>query len=291
MPVFRRLLRLAAICRFSGVGCLIAMALALSSAPASACKYNREVFIGTDAERAAWEKRAEIARRAAVEARQKQFRHDVRTGKIDSATGLAGLLIPGARGWYLEDENYCLPRPASDGPIMPLEYMLEDAFKGSELEGLDGESLSNLASGSFVRNELAAFNGSCNEEFRAGFARRLRAEVSRRTLDEAYLVLSNSGERRDGYFRFKDAQRVTQPEAETWPSPGSRLSAHRRHKVTRVLQEFWADALPQLGTTSLVCPNARAQLVSDRETYLQRVRKRATYPRYLELAAKGREGG
>ena len=254
---------------------------------ASACVYLPTTFVGTMAEEAAWKKRAERDRRAAVGVRQQEFRKGVQAGTIDSAEGLAELLIPNVREWYA-DRSDCGPGGDGDGPPMPKATMIADAFTGSELDGLDEESLGEFVSATFVRTSLNAYNHDCNAEFRARFANRLRTSVSRRELDDAFLLLNESGERRVSYYSFSEVERVTPPRAKALTKRATVLG-DPQYPVARALETFWTDAGPQLSSPRLTCPLAFRQLVTARDAELQRLRKRPSYSRLTERAANERE--
>jgi hypothetical protein len=259
-----------------------------SPASANACFFVSPIYAGTKAEVAAARKQAERARIAAVRVRQQKFRDGVRAGAIDSANGLATFLIPNIREWYA-DRTDCGPRGDGDGPSMPTEMMLLRAFAGSELDGLDGDTLSDFISPTFARGPLDSYNQACSAEFRSGFASRLRAAVPRADRDKAFLLLSDKGERRTGYYAFADMARVTRPNLNSPPPGPAKLLADRRHPVTSALESFWTDAVPQLGSPASACPNAYQQLVALRDVELQQLRKRPYYPRLVERAASERK--
>jgi hypothetical protein len=174
---------------------------------------------------------------------------------------------------------------------MPIQSMVEMAFKGSELEGLSGDQLMDMfTSGEFERVTVHADNAACNAEFRRSFADRLRAVVPRRTRDRFYTRLSRSGERRWSFFRFTDRDRATRPQLGFERPAIARLLADKRQPVVRALDAFWIETGPKLGTPNLMCPAAYQQMLLHRDAELQTMRKRKSYSYYLQLAAKRREG-
>ncbi|MBC9031704.1 hypothetical protein IAG41_04800 [Sphingomonas sp. JC676] len=257
-------------------------------ASANACFVVAPVYSGTKAEVAARKKQKERERIVAVRVRQQKFREGVRAGTIDSANGLAVLLIPNIREWYA-DKTGCGPGGDGDGPSMPMEMMLLRAFSGSELDGLDGDTLSDFISGRFTRGPLDSYNHDCSAEFRSGFASRLRTAVPRADRDKAFLLLSDRGERGTGYYKFADVARVTQPYVSSSPPGPAKLLADRGHPVTLALESFWTDAVPQLGSPASACPKAYRQLVALRGAELQQLRKRPYYPRLVERATSERK--
>ena len=268
---------------------VVAAAVGLFAGSANACSpsLRRSSVSANPTEQAEWQKQIEQDRKAAAQAQRKEFRDGLRTGKIDSAKALAELLIPNVREW-IADRSDCSPEADGDGPQMSMQDMLVAAFAGSELHGLSGNTLSDIVTPSFRRGQLDAYNSRCNAELRARFADRLRLAVSRRERDDALLLLSNVGERRAGYFHFVDAKRVTRPVAATSSPAMAEMLADRRHPVTRALEGFWADALPQLGSPELTCPAAHAQFIADRDVELQRLRRKKSYSSYVERAARER---
>lgn len=245
-------------------------------------------LLRTDEERATYEKQAAKAERAAARARRSAFRRAVRAGEVDSALGLANLLIPNVREWY-EDHGSCGPDGDGDGPRMPVQGVLEEAFAGSELEGLSGSELSDLAV-RFRRDALPGYNHDCSAEFRARFADRLRASIPQRRLDDSLLLLSEQGERRwSTYFRFADVKRATRPQARPSSRQLAKVLSSRRHPVGRAIEDFWMAETARLGSPALVCPAAYRQLVADRDAELRRLRQRPGYAQQLEQAARARE--
>lgn len=267
------------------IGCLAFLAW---STQVSACFFNPVISIGSATQKAKWERERQAAVLADDRARKSQFRRGVRTGRIDSARGLSELLIPNVREWY-EDRSDCGPGGDGDGPKMPVEDMFADVFAGSELDGLDGQSLGDLASSAFQQRIFDTHNPDCNAEFRASFADRLNSVLTKRELDYTFLRLSRSGERRSGYFRFADAKRATKPQKRYGPGGAAELNANSRDRLFRALDDFWDEARPRLGTRSLMCPNAYRLLMIDRDQELQRLRGGPRYSLYLKGAAEARE--
>jgi hypothetical protein len=237
------------------------------------------------------ELRAEERQRERIaQARRKQFRAGVHSGKIDSANGLAELLIPNVREWFA-DRSDCGPGGDGDGPTMPRADMIAAAFVGSELDGLDKKQLDRVVPAVFVRTALDDYNLACNVEFRARFADQLRRTLRRRERDAALLKLSNDGDFRIGYYRFTDVQRMRRPELQPprfRPERGGKLLRDPSHPVTRTVDAFWSEAEPQLQNISLVCPTAHRELLVAREAALQKLRQRRNYPELRKLADEGR---
>lgn len=222
--------------------------------------------------------RDQWARRRNLKIKNKQFRKDVASGKIDSADGLADLLIPNLREWK-GGGNDCSGPPPVDGPVMTQEDMLAAAMVGTELEGMNKDDLYFVSAG-FVRRDLQAYNEACNEEFRAVFATQLRQSVSRRARDRAYFHLSWLGTRRGRYFQFPDVQRAALP---VLADEGSiQLPLESTDPVNRALNRFWVQALPRLREPNSSCPEAHRKFLAAREIYLHRLRESNWYSRFMK---------
>lgn len=243
----------------------------LTPVSASACVVLPLTYVGSKSQKAAWEKRIERNRKAAVVIRQREFRNGVRSGSIDSASGLANLLIPNIREWYA-DKTDCGPGGDGDGPTMPKELMFANVFAGSELDGLGGTWLADLISASFIRGPLDRYHRDCSAEFRAGFANQLQIAVSRREREKVLLRLSNSGRYLESQYRFADPARTARPEPADH-RPAKILSRISR-PVAVALERFWADARWRLASSAQACPKAHERLVAAREIELDPIRKR-----------------
>lgn len=232
---------------------------------------------------AKWNREQATKERKAARLRQKQFRNDVRNGAIDSAAGLSELLIPNVREWW-EDRTDCGPDGDHDGPPMPVEAMVAEAFVGTELEGLEQEELLDYVPSRFARALRDTYARPCNTEFRARFSERLNAEVSLDDRNAAYLLLSKDGEYRWSYFRFTEARRSTRPELR---SPNLQ-KAVSRSRLTPILDAFWDEAIPYLREASLICPTAHRELMASRAIELERLRQRSNYAAIRARAEIGR---
>ena len=124
---------------------------------AHACALIAVTQVGTTADEARSRDDAVRDRNAARRARQRNFEAAVRAGTVDGADGMAELLIPNVREWYA-DRSDCGPGGDGDGSSMPQATMLADAFAGTELDGLDGDALSDLVTAAFRREPLALYN-------------------------------------------------------------------------------------------------------------------------------------
>lgn len=210
--------------------------------------------------------------------KKKQFRRDVASGKIDSASGLADLLIPNLREWQTGGTD-CWGPPLVDGPVMSREDMLAAAMVGTELEGMDKNDLYQ-ASAWFIRGPLQEYNEACNDEFRTVFVAQLKQEVHRRARDRAYLRLSWLGTRHGRYFQFPDVQRATLP---VLADEGSiQLPLEATDPVNRALNKFWVQALPRLREPNSSCPEAHRKFLAAREIYLHKLRESNWYSRFMK---------
>jgi hypothetical protein len=215
------------------------------------------------------------------------LREGLRSGTIDSAADLSELLIPNVREWYA-DRSDCGPGGDGDGPPMPRAAMIASAFAGSALDGLDEQSLSEVAPPAFVRTSLYAYNHDCNTEFRAQFTSRLRTTVPRQQRDDALMRLNMIGETRSSYYSFADVERAKRPLLEPRSTALTRL-ADAQHPVTQVLEAFWTDVGPRLASPMLTCPVAYRQLITARDAEIDRLRSRPSYSRFFIRAARERE--
>lgn len=258
--------------RLTLIVCLMVLGDLYLSQPASACALRPATTVGTDQEVAAWRKAAPQRHKAAALIRRQQFQERIRNGW--SAEGLAALLIPNVREWY-EDESDCGPRSDGDGPAMADHFLIMDAFKGSQFEGVKGELLQEAMSATFKR-ALRHFKERCNIEFRGQFEQELRARVPRRELDRVVVWLSEGGERETRLFRFDDEERATLPKpASPMVDPGAiESSTYRRSLVHKILESFWQDATPELGSAVGTCPHAYSQLLGARATEIEWLRRR-----------------
>jgi hypothetical protein len=277
----RKLIRMTGFAAASGC-------FAFAAPAAQACALTPVTVVGGDLspeQREAWEKERAGQDRARVAAERERFRTDVLVGTIDSAEGLAEVLVPNVREWW-GDRSDCGPSGDGDGPPMPVDEQVEAAFTGTELDELDGNRLGELFP-RFRRDFHYELGNACNLEFRSRFAERVRRDVPRTERDAAYLVLSGSGAYRVRYYRFADAKRTVPRETVTGWAAGL-LADPSLRGVTQSIADFWTEMTPQLGDPALVCPAAHQAMLERRGQELDHLRETGQYDRVLRGIARAR---
>jgi hypothetical protein len=199
---------------------------------------------------------------------------NVSAGRIDSAAGLAALLIPDVRP-DRADIAGCGPGRHFDSPRTDRAFFVKAVFVGSALDVLDDQTLLQRVPARFIRSEMQDFHDACSAEVRGRFTSALAHAVSRREVDAEYLRLSVSGERQIRLYRFTEPRRAMPPVLrEPVGNVAARGGAVKR-RIAHVLAAFWKETAPRLRNPKALCPNAYGALLPARADAITIVLRRS----------------
>jgi hypothetical protein len=258
---------------------------AVPVAPASATSWVAVTQVGPPPSPAE-QRRAERKRRRDSHGQQKLFRYNVVKGNIDSATGLAEILIPNVHGWTSSHEMFS--DGDHDAPFAPAWNYVATAFTGTDLEGLNEQQIADIVPPSFVREHIYPYDRECNREFRIYFSYKLQLAFSNKSLDNMFIRLSKSGVIDKTYFKFRDNRRLTRPYLAEETRQSNTMFNDPSNPIVRTLDAFWDQKELQLGDPSLICPVAYRYFLIEREIIMVEIRKQRHYAYFRDMAKAAR---
>jgi hypothetical protein len=234
------------------------------------------------------ERRAQEARaREAAQTFRRQFRRSAFKGEIDSAEGIAALLIPNVREWYPAGID-TFSQHDGDGPSPTMSEIAVDAFMGSEIDGLDGSTLRDFVAPIFFREAEKSYSFDCNGELRDKFSQSIRINVNKKYRDNFYLKISNDGSNLYRKYIYVDRGRFGRPKLSVSPARYYEILSDNQNMIVKILNEFSDEYYPKLSDKTVICPIAYAKFLRERDAEIDRMRRRKSYPRLLEAAVEAR---
>ena len=268
---------------------VLGTAAAVAAEPATACVWalNKQT-IGKPLSKRAHAERDAAQARAVAKERIERIRDDLRTGRVDAATGLADMLIPNIRAVRI-DRSDCGDANEYD-TLGGLDRQTSNLFAGTELDGLDPDRFAG-----FYRQVGDLPGRDCNVEFRARFAAYLRARIDGKSLAQSYVTLAN--EARIPYFRYyRFAGDRREPPLVTYgdfTTPRARQTALWRvldpeRPIGRSVTAFWDEVGSRVSDDMFACPKAHRDFIDARDAEIARLRARPNYAGLLQQAERGR---